>query len=238
MNLEHFALLVEFQGLDKQVGLHLKKISTQTDRLDALKKQRELKEKNKTLLCHELENLKKEQAQKEKTLFEKDQLIERSESRKKTATNEAQCRAIENEIALFRPQKEKLEIEVFALMEKIDEVQTQISEHQQFLEGSLKTLNEIQAEVEKITHLENEQIKIIEERIELQLSNSPSSVRTLWQDLSKRFRFNSPLSFVENGTCSECRCSIGRNFESLIEKGGIVEFCPQCKRLLAPRKRI
>lgn len=238
MNLEHFALLVEIQGLDKKIAQHLKTISTQEDRLTSLKKQRELKEKNLVQLEAEFQTLKLEQSKKEKELFERDQLIERSELRMKTATNEVQCKAIENELALFRPQKEKLEMEVYALMEKIENLQSEIAEHQQFLNGSLKTLNEIQVEVDKVQSVEKEQIKNLDERIELSLQDAPPSVRTLWKDLSKRFPHQPALCFIENGACSECRCSIGRNFEALIEKGGAVEFCPHCKRLLTPHKRV
>ncbi len=238
MNLEHFALLVEIQGLDKKIAQHLKTVSTQEDRLTSLNKQRDLKEKNLIQLETELQTCKTEQSKKEKELFEKDQLIERSELRMKTATNEVQCKAIENELTLFRPQKEKLETEVYALMEKMENLQKEIAEHQQFLQGSLKTLNEIKSEVDKVQNLENEQIKILDERIELSLQNTPTSVRTIWKDLSKRFPHQTALCFIENGACSECRCSIGRNFEALIEKGGAVEFCPHCKRLLTPHKRV
>lgn len=238
MNLEHFALLVEIQGLDKKIGQHLKNIATQEERVNSLNKQRELKEKNLLFLEKEIQILKNTQSLKEKELFEKEQLIDRSIQRQKTATNEAQCKAIENELALFRPQKEKLEVDIYSLMEKIENFQNELKDHQQFLLGSLKALQEVKLEVNSSLQTEKKQMSILEERIELSLQDSPPSVRNLWQDLHKKFPFNSPLSFIENGTCSECRCSIARNFEALIEKGGVVEFCPHCKRLLTPRKRV
>ncbi len=238
MILEHFALLIQVQSLDKKIGSHLKNISIQEERVISLQKARSLREKQLAEDQETKEKLKAELGQKEKELFEKDQLIARSLERQKTASTEAQCKAIENEFAQFMPQKEKLEIEVYALLEKQEALEQTIKDHEIFLAGSLKTLSEIQKEVDLHTQKDKEEIQILEERIKIDLDSAPPSIKNIWNDLSKKFRFNSPLSFVENGVCLECRYSVGRNTENQIEKGGVIEFCPNCKRLLAPKKRV
>lgn len=238
MILEHFALLVQVQALDKKIGLHLKNIATQEERLHSLQKLRASREKQLAEDQAAKEKLKAELGLKEKELFEKDQLIARSLERQKSASTEAQCKAIENELGQFVPQKEKLEVEVYALLEKQETLEETIKEHETFLAGSLKTMSDIQKEVDLHTQKDKEEIKILEERIKIDLDSVPPTVKNTWTDLSKKFRFNSPLSFVENGVCLECRYSVGRNIENQIEKGGVLEFCPNCKRLLAPRKRV
>lgn len=238
MILEHFAILAQIQGLDKQIGVHLKTISTQEERLHSLKKTRNFREVQLKADQDLALVLKSESAQKEKELFEIEKLIARSEERKKTATNEAQCKAIENELAKALPIRDQLEEESYQLMERQEVLSQGIKDHQDFLEGSLKSLNEIEKEVVLLTQKEKDQIQKLEERIHLDLESLPVSAKNLWNDLNKKFRFNSPLTFVESGACQECRYSVGRNLESQIEKGGVIEFCPNCKRLLAPRKRV
>ena len=238
MILEHFAILVQVQGLDKKISQHLKNISTQEERVLSLKKARDLREQRRKMDLDLRDQLKKNLNSKEKELFEKDQLITRSLERQKSASTEAQCKAIENELAQFVPQKNKLEEEIYELLEKQEVIEQNIQEHETFLTGSLKTLNDIQSEVDSLTLKDREEIKILEERIQLDLDSAPPSVKNIWNELHKKFRFNSPLTFVENGLCLECRYSVGRNLENQIDKGGVVEYCPNCKRLLAPRKRV
>ncbi len=238
MNLEFFAQMLELDNLKSKILTHQSQIQSNSNRVSTVEKFRVQSAEELTRLKKNLEDTHHHFLQQEKELHKVEQLLTRSSERQSQASTSQECAAVEQEMKLFSAQKDKLENELFDVLETEEKLKKSINEKTQFLEGSEKSLLQIKDEVIALNNKEEDEIKKIQERMQLYINELSPTGKSIWTDLCKRFPKENAITFLQNGTCQNCRSHVGRNLESQIEKGTIIEHCSQCKRLLSPLKRV
>lgn len=150
------------------------------------------------------------------------------------STKEQELKAANTQIATKTPLKESSDQKLYELLSNIDETEQTIKNLKTFLEGSTKTLLEIEAEVSSIKTKEQAQIADLEFRINLLSNSLPDNFRTKFASINKKLRFKSPVTFIKNDHCADCFMIISRMQISQVDRGATLETCPQCERILLP----
>lgn len=234
MNLESFTTLIEIQSLDKYIGNHQKVIESEKNRIVALEKERNDKEHSLKEKKEILKDKKEKLLHHENTLSDLQNKLAKSTENMTFAKSEQQVKAIEKEQATLHPLIEEHEGAVLELMENVELLEEEINNIEQFLTGSLTSLKSIKEEVDQIVEKENKEINNYNERIETLKNNCEKGVIEIFENINQKYRFNNPLSFIENHSCNQCRFSINRMLESQLEKGTLLEQCPGCGRIFTP----
>ena len=88
--------------------------------------------------------------------------------------------------------------------------------------------------MKQIVQVERQEISTSEKEIKAILEELVPSERELFELTNKRYRFNTPLIKIEDGSCSKCGSAIDSVTASQVEKGVSLEMCPGCNRILIP----
>jgi predicted nucleic acid-binding Zn-ribbon protein len=234
MNIEDFRSLIEIQSLERKVKEHLDKIDSHHDRVTHLKKIRVNKEQESSEKAATLENLKKDISSNEKELYEAEKKISKSKENLEIAANEQQVNAIQKELDTLVPVVEELELATLESLEQSELLQIEVDELSEFLKGSKETLEEITIEVKNDVEAENKEIENYNFRSENLLSTLDKQVQTAFISVNKKYKFKDPLCFADSDSCNKCHYGIPRQLLGEIERGNIVEYCPNCGRIIAP----
>lgn len=224
MSVEEFFKLKEIDSLSKMRINHLKTINDELNRITLLQKRFKDSELESERLTHEKFAMQDSLAEYEKKL--------------KNAVEQRQ-RIIdiggdENKVAQFTLQISKFEDKGFELLEKIDELDTLISEGKTFRTGLAKTIDEITAEITPDVEKSQLEIKNIELRISLLKEDLPENFRTTLEKIVAKNLALGPFTRVEQGSCFICRFKISRIDESEIDMQKGLKTCPQCSRIFLP----
>jgi predicted nucleic acid-binding Zn-ribbon protein len=234
MSVQDFSSLVQAQSLDIKVHDHLQNIESHKNRITHINKQREIK-KTELLRLETVQNeLKSSISKNEKELFKIESELDKAKSHLADATSQQQVDALEKEISTLSPRAENLEENI---LEELDKQESNLSEQEickKFLDGSVETIAEVEVEVTKDCDIEYKEIEKYQERIDLLLENCPENYKSLYINLNKKYKYNSPVSFVSNSHCNSCKLAITGVQKSTIEAGNSIELCAGCGRILAP----
>lgn len=236
MDLREMQDLRECQSLDLIIKSHLDKIETHQKRITKIIKMRSDRQATLTERIEQLPKLKKEISEGEKTFYELSTQITKATNRLAEMTTDQQIKATEKEIAALSPQYEQLEIAILEKMELLEKLEIEIINDQTFLEGSEKSLKEINVEVENDIKTEQKEIEQYQNRINRLLDGCSSTFKKAFIQLNNRYRFKSPVASVENKTCSACRILLNPQHLNNIEKNAGPHFCTNCSRLILPSK--
>jgi len=234
MAIEDFKHLIEAQSLEKKMKEHLDATREQVSRVKHIEKQREINSSAKIDLESQLSEKSTELSKKEKDLFDSEAKAEKTNEHIPLARNEQETNALQKELDVLNPKIEKLQEEILELMEVTEELCNQISEKDEFLKGSLLSLEKIKKDSEIEIHNEEEKIKVLEERVSSLLSQTGENYRTAYLLSNEKHKFNNPLCFVSNSACHICRYTLNQMQATEIEKGEVTESCPGCGRLITP----
>jgi len=119
-------------------------------------------------------------------------------------------------------------------LEEKEKLEQEISDLSSFCEGSLKSLQNVEKEVEQLNQNEDQQINNYQDRIDQIISLLPPVIGKEFLGLIEKFEDNKPLSFLKSGNCGQCHYSIPRALEEALQKSFCLEFCPNCNRVLIP----
>ncbi len=234
MAIEDFKHLIEAQSLEKKIKEHLDAIEEQVSRVKHIEKQREISANAKSDLESELNDKTAKLSTKEKDLFESEAKAEKTNEHIPLARNEQETNALQKELDVLIPKIENLQEEILELMQTIEDLGEQVAEKEEFLKGSLISLEKIKGDSENEINSEEEKIKVLEERVDSLLSQSGEIYKTGFLLSNEKHRFNNPLCFVSNSACHVCRYTLNQMQASEIEKGVVTESCPGCGRLITP----
>ena len=232
MFLESFRHLIEIEALKRENQQNLERIASENKRISDLEERR-----NKTL--HLNENLRTEE--KNLKLKEAESQIEdwqarltKLNSQLGMAVTEKEQIAFENQIAILKKDIDSHEVIYFEKLEQSEAIHTQIKDNEEFMKGSLLSLEEIKKEV--ALNVEKEKV-IIENRNKRIVSLTDlchPSLKSLYLEIEKKFSPKRPVSFLIDKKCTGCHMLMDSMLKSSLDEGRSIETCPHCGRLLIP----
>lgn len=234
INLQSYSLLREIQSLDVSIKKHMDRIEAEKLRLDQINRMRSTRTGEKEELLKSLEELSDTTAAKEKELFTLDSNLKQAKTNLSSAATNTQMEALEKQIRESSVQVDALEEEILNLLTNSEEIESAVNEHDEFLQGSLETLEVIKKEVNDIQKVEQLEIDKYHERIERVSQNIPENLFKSFQLARTKHRFNNPITKIKGNSCSMCRFILDSQTSSLVELFKTIEFCGQCERLIAP----
>jgi predicted nucleic acid-binding Zn-ribbon protein len=232
MYLPSFRHLIEIEALKKLNNQNLTQISSENKRISDLEERRA-----KTTLLIETHKQEEKELHLSLTLGDLSSLearLKKLNEQLSLAVTEKEQIAFENQIHLVKKDIESKESLYFKNLETSESLLEEIEAKKEFLSGSMKTLDDIKAEV--AINIANEQ-KIIDNRV-LRISALMELVAkelsSLYLQIEKKFKPKSPISYLIDKKCSECHMQTDSQLKSSLEEGRSIEFCPTCGRLLIP----
>ena len=229
---DSFKHLIEIEALKKENLLNLSRIVSENKRIY------DIEERRKKILI-ENENMTLEE--KSLKLTESQNKIEDLQLRLSKLTaqlalcvTEKEQIAFENQIKLIKEEIEKSEMHYFESLEKSEELILIIKENNEFMKGSLTTLEDIKIEVLKNIQIENDFITNRNKRIQSLMDQCHPSLTSLYLDLEKRLAPKSAVSFLIAKKCTACHMQVDAVLSQHLDEGRTLETCPSCSRLLIP----
>lgn len=232
MALIDFQNLLEIQSLELLQKKHIDKIEENNRRLTHITKLRAQKVESIVELNKNLAIEKELMANDEKELFIAEQKLSNTKEHLPMATSEKEVNALEKEIATLTPLIETLENTGLELLEKIELIEIEIKEGEEFLIGSKETYDEVKLEVDTENLVEEKELQNYQKRIDLIVPEIEKIFWTSYQDSSKDHKYKNPLTFLVQGKCQSCKFHIDTTSEKGIEAGNTTELCSGCSRLL------
>lgn len=232
--LEPFFTLKEIQSLDRMIQAHQKVISDHEARISKLKNIRITKAQDLTDATAELQRLNQTYSSEEKNnqLLTRD--LTQAQANTMASTNDHELKAANTQIATKKPLKEKSDQVLYELLTAIDEKEQEIIDLKNFLEGSAKTLADIELEVATDLKKEKADIENLEMRINLLSDSLPANFKSKFQSVNKKHRFKSPVTIITNNHCGECYMVVSKMQISQVDRAATLELCSQCERIFLP----
>lgn len=235
MNVEIFKDLVEIQSIHNQKAKVLIEIKAEKKRMFDLETKLSEAKKKINSLNQEFSDLKKELLNLENQLYEVDTLINRNKEHHKNVTTITQENAVTCEADVLKERKNQLEESYYSVAEKEDAIRSEKEKLEKFYNGAQSSKKELEDEIlESVKEKENE-VAIYNNRIDNLFSIIPENVRTPISSIFHQLKDKGSLTSIEDGKCVICKMVVGKNLESLIERGNTLETCPGCNRILTPR---
>lgn len=232
MIVDTFRNFIEIMGLRKKEAELLKEIASENKRISVLADKR-------TAIKQEIESLKDEQRQlkiKEMELETNALTIKlnRFKDQINLVKNDKELQSITHEVSHHENLINELETKYFSALERSEQIDGIIKDHEGFLSGSESTLKEIESEVNGANQVHYNEIKNLNNRIQALLESEKPANQKLYLEIEKKFASTSPFSYLNGKNCQTCRISIDVQTANNIEYCRSLEFCPNCGRLLLP----
>lgn len=234
MNLENFKSLIEVQSLEKSIQKHEINIDNHNKRIKDISNKRDDREKLLKESKETLANKKSQLAHEERLLAECEKQISKAEDYLNTATSQQQINALDKELSVLKPKQDQLEESGLNILDCIEQLEDDIINSERFLSGSIKTLSEIQGEVDSDIKNDQKEIDQYLLRINGLKSECPKDLINVYDLINKKYKYNNPLTFVKNNSCANCRFEVNRSVQMQVAKGNVIEFCLNCERIIAP----
>ncbi len=232
--MEHFRVFIEAQSLLKKIAQHRDHIEEHQKRIQFVEKNREKRKEIKEENQQQVISMGKDISSLEKELFSKEKDLSRANENLHKVTSESQVKALENEIHKLTPLIEELQEEILEKLGRCEEIESEISKAEQFLEGSQVTLVELEEEVSLDIEKEEAKIKNYSQRIDFLLEGLESNNRESFLQTQKSAKDGQVIAFLNNRKCSRCRFEASSSQVAEVENARNIEFCQSCSRILIP----
>ena len=154
--------LIEIQNLETKIKAHSIKIDEEKKRLTHFDRLRNDSKDALEKAHTKIQILRRELAEHENTAARLGAQIEKSKEHLHSVTKETQLKAIEKELSTLPSEKASAEEKAFRLMEEIEALTDEENSAHLFIEGAVKTMNELNIEVNEHIKIEQEEIDILE----------------------------------------------------------------------------
>ncbi|MEA9355064.1 hypothetical protein SHI21_02575 [Bacteriovorax sp. PP10] len=232
MFLDSFRHLIEIEALKKENQQNSLRISSENKRISDLEERRK-----KTLVLNEnltLEEKSLKLTESQNQIEDLQLRLSKLTSQLSLAVTEKEQIAFENQIKIVKDEIERLEMLYFENLEKSEEFLALIQENNEFMKGSVNTLEEIKKEVKENIAKEEVIIENRKKRIDSLTDLCHPSLKTLYLDLEKRFAPKAAVSFLIDRKCTACHMQVDSVLAHSLDEGRSLETCPSCSRLLIP----
>lgn len=232
MFLDSFRHLIEIEALKKENLQNSLRIASENKRISDLEERRK-----KTVVLNEnltLEEKSLKLTESQNQIEDLQLRLSKLTSQLSLAVTEKEQIAFENQIKLVKEEVNKLEMEYFEILEKSEEFLALIQENNEFMKGSVNTLEEIKMEVKENIAKEEGIIENRKKRIDSLTQLCHPSLKDLYLDLEKRFAPKAAVSFLIDRKCTACHMQVDSVLAHSLDEGRSLETCPSCSRLLIP----
>lgn len=151
---------------------------------------------------------------------------------------EQEINSLQSQLTHLEDLQAELEEKLFSKLEGQEEVQSAISEAQNFLTGSLETLQEMQTEVDLATTPLLAKINSIEQRLALLFVELPESFKDKFLALVEKDLPYGPVAQIQNNHCSICKMTLSKIEIDEVEKQLKLKGCPSCARIFIPENTL
>lgn len=232
MFLESFRHLIEIEALKRENQQNLERIASENKRISDLEERRKKTlAKNEDLRLEE-KNLKLDEIQYK--IEDWGTRLTKLNSQLSMAVTEKEQIAFESQIATLTNDIAQNEIDYFTKLEVSEDILSQIKDNEEFMKGSLATLEEIKLEVQDSIAKENTVIENRQKRIDSLVELCHPSLKSLYLAVEKKFLPKRPVSYLIDKKCTGCHMMADSMLKNSLEEGRSIETCPNCGRLLIP----
>lgn len=212
----------------------LTKLKTEQEkRLQDLQKAIDERQTKLNQLQEMLSPLKESCQSQEKELSQAENNLSKAISALDLAANQESANAAQKQIDTLTPLVERLGDDILVKLEKIEELEKEALELEQFLNSSQETQTEIQQEVEEELSKLSNQEEVLETSFKTEvLSGVRSNFQSDIQSVRKRFFSKNPFSKVNQRSCSQCGQTLDSFQLTDLQKGEELQLCGGCGRIL------
>lgn len=232
MFLPSFRHLIEIEALKQQNQNDFIAITSEEKRISDLESLREKRRQFILSLDQELKAMKLMDLQLQVETLEAKQT--RTKEQLETLVNEKEIKAMEHQLEVMSTELKEKEEHYFTLLERSEAIAEEKKEAEEFLEGSLKTLEEIRADVEREKQKYQLQIDNRNLRIASLEEEVAPAVLKFYQETEKKFVGKKAVAYLIDKKCSACFIQVDSLFKAALEEGRSIEVCPNCGRFLIP----
>jgi predicted nucleic acid-binding Zn-ribbon protein len=232
MFLPSFRHLIEIEALKKQNQQNEQQISSENKRIYDLGDRRTKTQLQIESLILDEKNLNLSTNQQQIEILQA--RFKKLNSQLALAVTEKEQIAFEGQIAIVQTELAALENIYFTNLERSEEIESEIADKNEFLSGSLVSLETIKSEVAQ--NISREQ-KIIDDRNLRILALTDQllpRLKSLYLEIEMKMLPKKAVSYLIDKKCSECHMQVDSILKNSLEEGRSIESCPTCSRLLIP----
>lgn len=229
-------MLKEFTSLNSKLVIAKKSIATELQRIDKIQAQREERKAEQDLLTDQLKEKKENEILLEGQLEKTQNQLALYQEHLNQITTVKEEESLKNQIDSAKQSVAKMEEDLLESIEITEKLESEIQTANTFLAGSLETVNEIEAEINRDNEEIYHQIKITNERISYILQELPDPVIKRLEKLKLEQKNYDPLSELsEKNHCTKCGYPLPMALIGPLEKDLKLTSCRGCKRILLPQ---
>jgi predicted nucleic acid-binding Zn-ribbon protein len=232
MYLPSFRHLIEIEALKSQNANDFQSIASEHKRISDLESLREKRRQHIASLDEEVKAMKLIEKQLEVESLELKH--KRTKEQLEMMANEKDIKSMELQLAVMSAQLTEKETIYFSLLEQSEEIANEKKEAEEFIKGSLNSLEDIKKDValeearfQKQIDNRNLRVHSLEEQVEKNLLK-------FYTEIEKKFAPKRPVAFLIDKKCTQCHMQVDSMFKASLEEGRSIEMCPNCGRLLIP----
>jgi len=178
-----------------------------------------------------LEKLQKDRRQKEKDLEEEIDRVKKGEARVFEIKTNKEYQAVLKEIETAKRLNRQREEEILGILERFEELQTQLGKHEKILEARRKEYQREVAELkQKAAAFAAEMAAEVRQR-QAQEKEIPRELLIKYRMLLEK-RHGVAVARVINGVCQACNMNIRPQLYIELQKQDSLIACPNCNRIL------
>ena len=222
---------MDLQILDRQLQELEGKLSTVASRVEQIRAETQTSQAELAKLSDDEKQAAAVRKKLEKELAEGEARIRNRRMRINLVRNDKELQALNHEVDALKENNQRLEAEVLAMMEGVDERAARIKELTELVEKGRKEL----AAAEKEIAAEIEELKTAISKQKRERAGVAGEIeRSLLQRYDMIFsrRQGLAVALVKGGTCQGCRVRIPPQLYNEIQKHLQIHFCPNCQRIL------
>lgn len=232
MYLPSFRHLIEIEALKTQNQNDLAGIAGEEKRISDLEQLRERRRHQIATLDEEIKAMKLIEKQLEVETLEVKQ--KRTRDQLDTLAHEKDIKAMEHQLEVMAAELSQKEENYFALLERSEAIAEEKKEAEEFLKGSLQTIEDIKKDVEIERQKFQKQIDNRNLRIHSLGVQMDKPLLKFYLEIEKKFAGKKAVAFLIDKKCSQCHMQVDSMFKASLEEGRSMETCPNCGRLLIP----
>lgn len=235
MSKENFKILKEINSLSLLKEDFQSKIASENKRIDFVESNRNLRAEQKERDLAQLKELNTQITNIENEISHLGLKLTKDKENLSTITTEAGLSNMEKQISDLESKLEAFEEEGLEKMEEAESVEIRISQADEFLAGSLDSLNEIKAEVQQTNSEHQLEIEKLEKRINLLIEELPTDFQDRYKRVSESDIKGSVFTRIKNDSCEYCRFGLSKIDIQKVEDLLQFKTCSGCRRIFIPQ---
>ncbi|WP_412463067.1 zinc ribbon domain-containing protein [Halobacteriovorax sp. RT-2-6] len=231
--MENLKYLKDVMDLEKVIEGLESATDEELKRIDFLNKQLDNKTELNDQLSVQLTETKASLSSLEKELFDTDKKLDQAKQNLSSVTSSQQEEAIQKTISSLEEDSNQKQDTILELLEKIEEIETEISNTQEFIKGVNETISEINEEVTQIKLSNDSKVNDLNKQIDGLLDEVGIRAKDLYLK-AKVKNHHSAATFLQGNSCGSCRLTYSAGECSEFNSGKDLILCRGCGRLILP----